>query len=111
MVAPARQPDSRVECFTYQGFANPPRWCSALQMTTSARSSPLHEMLPTHSTRKPRTTPATVIVFIVLLLGLLAFCGYALRQSQSTTEDLQQQLVSLQKIHEGLGANSGRKLE
>jgi len=63
-------------------------------------------MLPIHSTRKQRTTPATVVVFIVVLLGLLGFCGYSLKQSQSTGVLLSQQLTSLQQAHEALGAST-----
>jgi len=67
-------------------------------------------MLPTHSTRKQRTTPATVVVFIVVLLGLLGFCGYSLKQSQSTGVLLSQQLTSLQQAHEALGASTGARV-
>ena len=76
---------------------------TAHHVRMSPRSQIRSKMLPTHSTRKPRTTPATVIVFILLLLGLLAFCGYELKKSQSTVEDLRQQLATSQQAAEGAG--------
>ena len=63
-------------------------------------------MLPTHSARKQRTTPATVVAFIVILVGLLGFCGYSLKQSQASVQLISQQLASLQQAHEALGAMS-----
>ena len=62
-------------------------------------------MLPTHSPRKQKTIPATVIVFIVVLLGLLGFCGHSLKQSQSTGDLLSRELATLLRAHETLGAD------